>query len=70
MGTTWLYRGYIRPIYGLYQVMGLGVPSRAPSCLLTTLDLCYMCNAACFGLFMFYSKRERLDGAMAKSERV
>ena len=31
MGTTWLYRGYIRPIYGLYKVMGLGVPSRGPS---------------------------------------
>ena len=31
MGTTWLYRGYIRPLKGLYKVMGLGVPSRGPS---------------------------------------
>ena len=30
MGTTWLYRGYMQTIVGLYKVMGLGVPSRVP----------------------------------------
>ena len=32
MVTTWLHRGYIKPMYRLYsyKVMGLGVPSRGP----------------------------------------
>ena len=31
MGTTWSIGGYIRPMQGLYKVMGLGVPIRGPS---------------------------------------
>ena len=31
MDTTWLYRGYIRPKYRLYKVMGLAIPSKGPS---------------------------------------
>ena len=31
LGTTWLYRGYKRPIYALFKAVGLGVPSRGPS---------------------------------------
>ena len=31
MGTTEVYRGLESFIYGVYKVLGLGVPSRGPS---------------------------------------
>ena len=45
MGTTWLYKGYTRPIYGL-NVLGLGVPESCdaptdPYKFVTPLNTCW-----------------------------